>query len=285
VRLTVAATDFELRPVTAGLELDLDPTGHSNSEALRGEFGYRDGQGVNHPLVLSENFDWVGGGFREDEEGVTAFVVKRGCSVMLDRSLFDSDCSQTGRHMKLVYKCENVRRSDAALMACKSGNVGLSVTARRASVSSQLEMMEVRCCEGRKVELDVCIQAQAEGGLAWIDLKGIQSCPPVRCGSADGWAQTQCVPLTIGSQEADVWIYRLKLWGNSLNRYEVLDEHIACTGNPGEMAQRYYRNEIYNPDGSINPGKAARSNPELRVIHLRAGRMSTGLEDPVTAEL
>jgi hypothetical protein len=81
---------------------------------------------------------------------------------MLDRSLFDSDCSQTGRHMKLVYKCDNVRRSDAGLMACKSGNVGLSVTARRASVSSQLEMMEVRCCEGRKVELDVCIQAQAE---------------------------------------------------------------------------------------------------------------------------
>ena len=285
VRLTVAAADFELRPVTAGLELDLDPTGHSNSEALRGEFGYRDGQGVNHPLVFSENFDWVGGGFREDEEGVTAFVVKRGCSVMLDRSLFDSDCSQTGRHMKLVYKCENVRRSDAGLMACKSGNVGLSVTARRASVSSQLERMEVRCCEGRKVELDVCIQAQAEGGLAWLDLKGIQSCPPVRCGSADGWAQTQCVPLTIGSQEADVWIYRLKLWGNSLNRYEVLDEHIACAGNPGEMAQRYYKNEIYNPDGSINPGKAARSNPELRVIHLRAGRMSTGAEDPVTAEL
>ena len=283
--LTVTELGYEISPVTAGLELDLDPAGHSNSEAGRDSFGYTDGQGVNHPLIFSENFDWVGGGFREDEEGVTAFVVKRGCSVTFDRSFFGSDCRQNGRHMKLVFRSENVRNYDAELMACKSGNVGLVVQAQEAVVSSQLERMQVLYCEGRKVEMDVCIQAEGEDSLAWIDLKGIQSCPPIRYGESDTWGQSNPVPFTIGSEDADVWIYRVKLWGNSLNRFEVLDEHIACAGSPEEMARRYLRNDIYNTDGSINLSKLSRNNPELRVIHLKADRMTSGKEDAVTADL
>lgn len=287
VKLIVTALGYEISLATAGVELDLDldPAGHSNAEAGRETFGYLDGNGVNHPLMFSENFDWVGGGFREDEEGVTAFVVKRGCSVTLDRSFFGADCRQTGRHMKLIFRSENVSNYDAKLMECKAGNVGLVVQAQTATVSSQLETMQVYYCEGRKLEMDVCIQAEGEDSMAWIDLKGIPSCPPIKYGATDSWGQSNPVPLTIGSDEADVWIYRMKLWGNSLNRYEVLDEHIACGGSSAEIAQRYQRNDIYNVDGSINLGKVARNNPELRVIHLMAPRMTTGKEDEVTADL
>ncbi len=285
VDLNVMDPGYEISPVSAGLELDLDPAGHSNAEAGREFFGYVDGGGVNHPLIFSGNFDWVGGGFREDEEGVTAFVIKRGCSVTLDRSLFGSDCRVTGKHLKLIFKSENVRNYDASLMECKSGNVGLVVQAQAATVSSQLESMQVLYCEGRKVEMDVCIQAEGEDSLAWIDLKGIQSCPPVRYGATDTWEQSNPVPLVIGSEDADVWVYRMKVWGNSLNRYEVLDEYTICAGSPDEMARRYLRNDIYNTDGSINPSKVAKNNPDLRVIRLWADRMTTGKEDNVTADL
>lgn len=285
VQLNVTDLGNEVRPVTAGLELDLDPAGHSNAEAGKANFGYLDAEGVNHPLAFSENFDWVGGGFREDEEGVTAFVIKRGCSVTFDRSLFDSDCRQTGKHLKLIFRSENVRNYDAKLMDCKSGSVGLTVHAQNATVSSQLESMQVHYCEGRKVEMDVCIQSEGEDSLAWIDLKAIQSCPPIKYGATDTWGQSNSVPLVIGSEDADVWVYRMKLWGNSLNRYEVLDEHIACAGSPVEMGERYLRNDIYNTDGSINLSKVAQNNPGLRVIHLKAERMTTGKEDEVTGDL
>ena len=187
--------------------------------------------------------------------------------------------------MKLIFKAENVRNYDAGLISCKSGNVGLVVQAQTATVSSQLETMRVLYCEGRKVELDICIQAEGEDSLAWIDLKGIQSCPPIRYGETDTWAQSNPVALTIGSEDADVWIYRMKVWGNSLNRYEVLDEHIVCGGSPEEMGQRHQRNDIYNTDGTINLGKLARNNPNLRVIHLKAPRMTTGKEDEVIGDL
>lgn len=283
--LRVAQPEYEIRPVTAGLEIDLDPSGHSNAEAGRDSFGYRDGSGGNHPLVFSENFDWVGGGFREDEEGVTALVVKRGCSVAFDRSFFGTDCRQTGRHMKLVFKSCNVGNYDAKLMECRSGNVGMTVHAHCARVSSQLESMQVLYSENRKVEMDVCIQAEGEDSMAWIDLKGVQSCPPIRYGEGDTWAQSAPAAFTIGSEDADVWIYRIKLWGNSLNRYEVLDEYIACGGSAAEMAQRHYRNDIFNDDGTMNLGKVAKNNPELRVIHLKAPRMTTGKDDAVVGDL
>lgn len=285
VALTVTDLGYEIRPVTAGLELDLDPAGHSNAEAGRANFGYTDGSGANHPLTFSENFDWVNGGFQTDEDGVTAFVIKRGTYVTLDRGLFDSECRDTGKTLKLIFKSENVRNYDATLMSCKSGNVGLVVQAQTATVSTQLETMNVQYCEGKKVELGLNIQSENEDSLAWLDLKAIQSCPPVKYGDTDSWAQSNPVPLTIGSEEADIRLYRMKLWGNSHNLYERLDEHIACAGSPEEMVERYERNDIYNSDGSISLTALAKKNPKLRVIHIRAPRMTTGKEDEVVCDI
>ena len=284
VAVEVTDPGFVIRPVTAGLVMDLDPAGHSNSEAGRDSFGYTDGQGANHSLTFSENFDWVGGGFREDEEGVTAFVIKRGCSVQLDRGFFDADCRGTGRNLKLIFKARNVRNYDAELLRCKSGNVGIVLQAQQATVTSQLETMKVLYCEDRKIELCLNIESENENALAWIDLKGIQSCPPIRYGDTDSWGQNNPSPVTIGSEEADVWIYRMKLWESSLGLYERLDEHIACAGTTQEMAARYQRNDIYNDDGSISITKLSAANPGLRVIRLRAERMTTGKEDEVTAD-
>jgi hypothetical protein len=55
--------DIDIAPVTDGLIMDLDPTGHSNAEIDRAQFGYKDKTNVNHPLTFSDNFDWINGGF------------------------------------------------------------------------------------------------------------------------------------------------------------------------------------------------------------------------------
>lgn len=284
ITLTVEGLGYDIAPVTAGLELDLDPAGHSNAEANRTSFGYLDAEGVNHPLVFSDNFDWVGGGFQTDSDGVTAFVVRRGCSVTFDRSIFDTDPRPSGRHVKLIFRSEQVRSYDAELLRCQAGNVGMTVCAQQATVGSELETMNVPYCEGRRIELDLCIQAENEGAMAWIDMKGIQSCPPVKYGTTDNWVQTNSEPLVIGSEEADVWIYRMKVYSNSLNRYEVLDNFIADCGDTKEMVARYERNDVYNDDGSLSLTKVSQRNPGLRVIHLKADRMTTGKEDEVSAD-
>ena len=285
VALTVTSLGYDIAPVATGLVLDIDPAGHSNTEASRALFGYADAEGVNHPFTFSENFDWTGGGFQVDDEGVTAFVVKRGTYVTADCSLFSDDPKKTGKEIKLIFKAENVRNYDAELLNCMSGNVGLKLQAQQATIGSEAETMTIPYCEGKKVEMDINIEAETENRLAYVCLKSIPSCKPIQYGATDSWTQTGVKLLTIGSEDADVWIYRVKMYSNSLNRFEILDNYIADCGSPEEMVERYERNDIFNDDGTISVPKLTAKNTRLRAIHIRAKRMTTGKDDEVVADV
>ena len=285
VDLTVTSLGYDIAPVADGLVLDIDPAGHSNSEIGREHFGYKDGDGVNHPFTFSDNFDWTGGGFQQDEDGVTAFVVKRGCYVTADCSLFGDNAKASGKEIKLIFKSVNVRNIEAELLNCMSGNVGIRLQAQRAAVGSEMESMSIPYYEGRKIEMDLNIQSEAENSLAWISLKGVASAEPIQYGSTDSWTQTSPKLLTIGSEDADVWIYRVKMYGNSLNRFEILDNYIADCTDPEEMVDRYLRNDIFNDDGTISIQKLTAQNPKLRSVDIRAKRMTTGKDDEVVADI
>ena len=285
VTLTVTALGYEISPITSGLVLDIDPSGHSNSEAGRDNFGYTDASGTNHPFTFSDNFDWTGGGFQLDDDGVTAFVVKRGTYVTADCSLFTENAKTNGKEIKLIFKATNVRNYDAELLNCMSGNIGIRVQAQQTTVGSEAETITVPYCEGKKIEMDVNIEAASENCLAYVCMKAIPSAKPIRYGSTDSWTQTAAKLLTIGSEDADVWIYRMKMYGNSLTRYEILDNYIADCADPEEMVARYERNDIFATDGSISISKLTARNTKLRSIHIKAKRMTTGKDDEVTADV
>ena len=285
VKLTVTSLGYDISPVTTALVLDLDPSGHSNLEHNKENFGYTDEDGVNHPLVFSDNFDWTHGGFQTDDEGVTAFVVKRGCYVSLDTTLFGINPKSTGMCMKFIFKSENVRNYDASLMTCKYGNVGVQINAQEATFGSELETLKVRYYENRKIEMDFVVHPNTTDSFAYICLKSIPSCPPIRYGSTDTWVQNNPSVLTIGSEDADVWVYRIKEYKAALNRYEILDNFIADCGNPEEMVARYERNDVFDDAGNLNPIKLYKANPDLRVFNFKADRMTTGKSDSVTADV
>lgn len=284
IAVTVESIGQDIAPVTSGLVLDLDPAGHSNAESGRANFGYTDGGGVNHPLTFSDNFDWINGGFRLDDEGVTALVVKRGCRATLDTSLFANEAKTTGKEIKLVFKSENVRNYDAELMRCVSGSIGLKLQAQQATLSSSTSTMDVQYCENRKIEMDVNIEPASENRLAIISLKAIPS-RGIQYDAQDSWQQTIPAMLSIGSDDCDVWVYRIKMYANNLTRYEVLDNYIADCADTQEMLARYERNDIYNADGSISLAKLVSTSPALRVFRIWADRMTTSKNDEVTCKV
>lgn len=220
ITMTVTGSGYDIKPVTEGIVMDLDPAGHTNSEVGRANFGYKDGSGTNHPLIFSSNFDWHNGGFQADEDGVTAFVVKRGTSVRFDRSLFSDNAKNQGKNIKLIYKSTNVRDYDAELMSCMSGDVGIRIHAQTATVGSDLDSFSVPYTENRKIEMDVNIEPTSEHRFAMVCLKGIPSRTMVYA-ETDSWQQTSITPLVIAPTECDVWLYRLKMYDHSLSRYGV----------------------------------------------------------------
>ena len=284
IEVTVESIGYNIKPVTNGIVFDIDPSGHSNAEDGKKSFGYTDADGINHPLTFSDNFDWDRGGFQLDEDGVTALVIKRGTYITCDRSLFADDAAANGKEIKMVFKCKSVRDYDAEIMNCVSGNIGLQLQAQQATLSSELESVTVPYCEERTIELDVNIEATSENMLATIWLLGVPS-SVMDYKSNDNWMQAVPEPLKIGSEECDVWLYRMKMYGNSLTRYEILDNFIADCADTEEMVARYERNDIFATDGSIDVNKLAAANPNLRILRISAERMTSGKEDPVTCSV
>lgn len=281
ITLTVSPLDYDITPVTRGLVMKLDPTGHSNTEADRDSFGYTDEHGLNHPLTFSANFDWVSGGFQLDEAGVTAFVIKRGSYVTFDRSLFNDNAKASGKEIKIAFKVTECRDYDAEIATCKADSVGIKLQAQQATLSSTLQTATVQYCEEKKIEMDINIESQAEDKLAVIWLEGVPS-RAIAYEAADNWQQTTPELLKIGSTDCDVWIYNLKMYSTSLTRNEILDNFIADCADTEEMVNRYERNDIFNDNGTINETKLSQVKPELRIIHIWADRMTVSKSDEVT---
>jgi hypothetical protein len=280
----VSETQYDIHPVTRGLIKDLDPTGHSNEEADARSFGYKDGEGVNHPLTFSENFDWVSGGFQRDEAGVTALLVKRGTYVEFDRSMFNDEAKNSGKEIKVIFKVAECRDYDATCFTCYANNIGLRLQAQQAVLSSALQTATVQYCEEEKIEMDINIESTAEDQLAVIWLKGVPS-RGVAYSESDSWQQTTPQRVKIGSADCDVWVYRVKMYGTSLTKFEVLDNFTADCSDIVEMIDRYERNDIFNTNGTINETLLAEARPELRVIHIKAEKMTVSKSDEVLCDV
>ena len=285
VTLTVTGSGHDIHPVTAGLVLDLDPAGHTNSEIGKENWGYKDGSGVVHPLAFSSNFDWNNGGFQQDENGITAFVVKRGTSATFDRSLFSDNAKTQGKNIKLIYKATNVRDYDAELMSCLFGNVGIRIQAQSAFLGSELDAITVPYTEERQIEMDLNIEPVSEHRFASILLKGIPSRNMVYA-ETDSWQQTSLTMFTIAPTDCDVWLYRVKMYDHSLSKYDIMDNYVADCRDVTEMIARYERNAVYNDDGStVNIEKLSQANRRLRILNITCDRMTTSKEDEVTCSV
>ena len=279
--LTVTSIGYDISPVTNGLVLDVNPAGHTNTEANVTSFGYTDGSGISHPFAYSENFDWVNGGFKQDADGVTALVIKRGTYIQLDRSFFNDNAKTSGKEIKIVFKATEVRDYDAEILTCKANGIGLKLQAQQATLTSELQSRAIPYCEDTKIEMDINIEASSENKLAVVWLEG----SPARAfgySDTDNWTQAAPEQVKIGSTDADVWLYRVKMYANSLTRYEIIDNFVADCSDTAQMVARYERNNIFSANGAIDLNALAVANPQLRVIHIWADRMTTAKSDEVT---
>lgn len=282
--VTVTPLAYDIAPVTAGLLMECSPAGHSNQEANRDLFGYTDGQGKNHPFLYSEGFDWENGGFRQDEEGITALVIKRGSTVTLDRSFFSSDATASGKEIKLVVKVANCRDYEAEFLNCYHSPVGMRLKAQEGILSSETGSLTFPYCEEEKLEMDINIGSTKDHSIVSLWLHGIPS-GIFAYGQADSWAQGTPQPVLLGSPDCDVWLYGFKMYGNSLTREDILANFIADGGTTEEILARYERNDIYATNGSVSISKLSDANPDLRILHISAEDMTTSKTHEVICDV
>ena len=330
VTIDIAKFPYDIQPTLGDLMVDFVPTGRTNQDIDYDVFKNNAFTTVTDPetnettqveipmtWTFSDNFDWVNGGWKIDENGDTYFCVKAGTNVSFNYNLFDKINTLTsrdaqdkyipgiGKEFKLIFKTLNVARSDASWLTCMSeaandNPTGIEMQVHNAYVKSSADVLEVPYSEEDIIEFDMNIVPMTEFSadnqpmftskvipmiLTYEDGTPVQ--PKVLTNPSTSFKQVNPKPILVGSEYCDVHIYRMKIYERYLSEAEILNNFIADARTGEEMSKRYKRNQIYLPGQTSFMGEEqelkalAEACPDLRVYLLSAPYFTNDKDDKV----
>lgn len=272
-----------IEPITANLAFDFNPTGLSNSDADR---LWKDSN-TNVPMTVSDNFDWVNGGYQLDVDGNQYFCVKAGTTATINYNLFERDASTYGSEFKCIFKTTNVRKADATFLTCQADStvVGLEMNVHEAYLKSSIKSLYIPYSEEDVIEFEFNINSLDKDNpdatsiiMSYEDGVGLR---PMIYDSTHRLYQYEPVPITIGSADCDVHIYRMKAYTSALTDSNILSNFIADARDSDEMIARYNRNQIYDENNALTPDSVANACPQLRVIKIECPHFTNDKKDYV----
>ena len=285
IRVNVHELGYDVSPVTANLEFDFDPIGRSNTSENR---LWHD---ENHPevaMTVSNNFDWANGGYKLDSDGNAYFCVKAGSRAYISYNLFGSDPLQAGAEFKVIFKTSNVRDNTTSFLTCIPEDavpVGLDMKAHAAYLQTSTDELYMPYSEEDVVEYEYNINAldleNAEATSYIMTYEDGVGARPLIYDVSHRIYQYNPVPITIGSDDCDVWIYRMKAYSSALSDTDILKNFIADSRDSSTMIDRYERNQIYNENNQLTPESVANACPNLRVIMIDCPHFTNDKKDYV----
>lgn len=278
---TVVELGIEVEPITTGLVFDFNPVGYSNNDADR-LWSYGD---VN--MIVSDNFDWVNGGYQYDENGDQYFVIKAGTSATINYELFGDDAKANGKELKLVFKTKNVSDSETVFLNCVSDTIGtdkigLEMKAHEATIFAKTDSLPLPYAEEEIVEFEFNITPGDETPSMVMGYEDGVSTRPLIYDDTHDFQQYQGYrkAIELGSNDCDLCIYRFKVYSNSLSDRDILNNFIADARSADEMIRRHDRNQIYK-EGVLDPDYLAEVCPDLRIIKLEVPHFTKDKDDKV----
>ena len=275
INVTVEKLDIDVEPVTAGLQFDFNPVGRSNNDTNR-LWSYSENADIK--MTVSDNFDWENGGYQIDENGDQYFGIKAGTSATISYNLFADDARRNGKEFKLIFKTDNVAKSDATFLTCQSADIGLQMNVHEAYIKSSAKSLYVPYSEGDIIEWEFNIAKDTDIPIVMSYEDGTP-CRPMSYTSDYSFTQETPVPITIGSPDCDVLIYRMKAYNTSLSSEAILSNFIADARTSTEMVARYRRNQIYDENNALTPESVAEACPNMRVIKIEAPYFTNNKKD------
>lgn len=275
INVTVEKLDIDVTPVTAGLQFDFNPVGRSNNDTNR-LWSYSENAYIK--MTVSDNFDWENGGYQIDENGDQYFGIKAGTSATISYNLFADDARRNGKEFKLIFKTDNVSKSDATFLTCQSANIGLQMNVHEAYIKSSAKSLYVPYSEGDIIEWEFNIAKDTDIPIVMSYEDGTP-CRPMSYTSDYSFTQETPVPITIGSPDCDVLIYRMKAYNTSLSSEAILSNFIADARTATEIVARYRRNQIYDENNALTPESVAEACPNIRVIKIEAPYFTNNKKD------
>lgn len=280
ITATIVALGINAEPVS-GDAFDFNPIGYSNT-SINKLWSYTNENGETYSMSVSDNFDWVNGGYHLDENNDQYFCVKAGTTATIDYNLFANDPKGTGKEFKVVFRTKNIRQRDTSFLQCLDSGIGLDMKVESATVYNSLNSLTSNYCEDTIIEYEFNINKASDMRIIMAYEDGTPAIPAEYEETAS-FKQSSAQPIVIGSEDCDVHIYRMKAYASSLKDDEILANFIADARNPEEMISRYERNQIYtngqlvstSASGGFSAEALMKAAPELRYIFLEVPEFTT----------
>jgi hypothetical protein len=251
VYVGVNASEMDVEAETADLKLHLTSLGRNNQEKEPATWTYGD-------IVCGfENYNWKSDGWIGGAHRITGDA-----RLTIPFYMFQTDARETGKTIEIEFATRDTMDYDTVIASCMSGGIGFEMTAQKATIKSEQAAITTPYKEDEHIRLTFVIEKRAENRLIYTYLNGIM-CGAVQYEANDNFAQTEPVGLTIGSNQATIDIYSIRVYDNSLTRYQVLDNWIADTQDIDERLARYKRNKVYDAYGSVVSANLPKNLPYL----------------------
>ena len=227
----------------------------------------------NGVTVGFENFDWINGGLKNEQDDVgnsRSFVlVRAGSRMTINYQPFAKNITKAqGKCIKMIFKSTQCRDYDAEIIKSCIYNIdgefqrGFIVGAQNTIFKSSTSELNIPYYEDTYIELEIDITPKGTFNYitSWID--GV----PSGLFSFTEDEQFDYIDnIVIGSDDADVYLYEMKVYEKHLTDTEHLSNFIMDAPNATEMVSRFNRNNILDERGEIDPQLLALRNPKCRV--------------------
>lgn len=281
ININAESTNINISPVTTGLAFDFNPVGRNNNDANR----LWSQNGIH--MTVSDDFDWINGGYRPNDPDGPCFCVKAGSTATIDYKLFADEAKVSGKEFKLVFKTKNVANPDAIFLSCidnttDKDHVGVKMGVQNATIYGKDVNLELAYSEEDVIEFEFNIARDSEAIPMIMGYEdGVPSRPVVYTPKTSSFQQNSAKVITLGSPDCDLYIYRFKVYETSLSASEILRNFIADARTTEEMVERYTRNQIYDENQRLTPEALAEKCPWLRIYKLSAPHFTNNKSDKV----
>lgn len=247
--VTVTASEIDVEAETDNLSLYLTAKGRSNNEANPGTWQY----GNISATFSNFNFTsdgWVLDGTSADAVRNVVLRVTGDARVTIPYQIFSTDFRGTGKTIEFDFEAKDVRNYDSVLISCWSGNRGIKITSQSMMLKSANSEIGTQFKDNEHVRVSFVIEKRTEHRLIYCYINGIIS-GVIQYIDSDDFAQQNPVGISIGSNDATIDIYTIRVYDNDLTRFQMLDNWIADTQNVDLMLERYRRNNVFDDYSQI----------------------------------
>ena len=139
---------------------------------------------------------------------------------------------------------------------------GIYITPQLAKFQSQLSSLSTQYKENEHVRLSFVIEKRSEHRVIYMYINGIMS-GITRYPAGDTFIQTPASDITLGSNDATLDIYQIRVYDNDLNRKQVVNNWIADMRDPVEKAVYYQENDNFDETGEVVISKLPSKTPYM----------------------